>query len=83
MPQLATKDWDDNTPRKYWMGSTHGCDLCKGLLGDHLYDSKIRGRGCWATMCKRCWGQHGEPVGQGSCQHYVLQDDGRFLKVEI
>lgn len=68
-------------PRQYWEGSH---PLKCQIRGENIVMSFIdgsTGSGSWAIMCNECHKVFGKGLGIGKGQRFVMQGDGRFLKV--
>jgi len=64
-----------------WFGSKK-CDICGIECEDELYDAVTK-YGPWATMCKDCFKKESiNKLGTGYGQHYVKNEEGKFMKVE-
>lgn len=72
----------DETPNKYWSGSTpDDCNLCGCIFGRVFSDARIPGHG-WGLVCHPCAQAHRVQYGTGLGQQYRRQPDGRWLKVQ-
>lgn len=64
-----------------YMNPPTKCDVCKGIIGNDLYDIKTT-MGPWACTCEGCFYRYGMGLGTGLGQKYVKDDIGRYVKVE-
>lgn len=69
--------------KTYWLSPlpATGCQLRNKPFGGVMYDANLPGIG-WGNWCQETFEQFGGKLGTGLGQKYVLQDDGRWLKVE-
>jgi len=65
----------------YWHGFIDTCDICRGGITTQFVDGKTM-YGPWGILCLSCHKEKGLGLGTGRGQRYVLQEDGRWLKVE-
>ena len=66
---------------KYWMGSIGATDDF-GVKIDHEFVDGKTVMGPWAIMAPPSWCRYGiGRLGVGYGQHYVKQEDGRWLQV--
>lgn len=57
-------------------------DKFTGKPGELVYDARIRGHSCWATMTDSSWKKHGiGQLGLGLGQCYKRDEQGRLMKV--
>jgi hypothetical protein len=67
--------------KQYWLSQPP--TKCQ-IRGENIVMSFIdgsTGSGSWAIMCNECHKVFGKGLGIGKGQRFVLQGDGRFLKV--
>ncbi|MHA2384155.1 MAG: hypothetical protein ACXACT_16400 [Candidatus Thorarchaeota archaeon] len=65
----------------YWLGNIDTCNICPTKITTTFIDGKTT-MGPWAILCPQCHKDVGYGLGTGLGQRYVLQEDGRWLKVE-
>jgi hypothetical protein len=65
----------------YWLGVIDTCDICPTKITTTFIDGKTT-MGPWGILCPQCHKDVGYGLGTGLGQRYVLQEDGRWLKVE-
>jgi hypothetical protein len=65
----------------YWLGVIDTCDICPTKITTTFIDGRTR-MGPWGILCPQCHKDVGCGLGTGNGQRYVLQEDGRWLKVE-
>lgn len=71
-------------PQKvYWTSPlpATGCQLTNRPFNEVMYDANLPGIG-WGNWCQETFDEYRGRLGTGLGQKYVLQDDGRWLKVE-
>lgn len=65
----------------YWCGQlANACQISQRPYNGVMYDASTRYG--WANICQETFDELGCKLGTGLGQKYVLQDDGRWLKVE-
>jgi hypothetical protein len=65
--------------KKYWMGQTETCDICKQDLksGNTFYDARTK-MGPWALCCQECFKEYGVGVGLGVGQEYSAETNEKL-----
>ena len=80
MPNLSIVGGTEHGPQ-YWLSPVpEGCQLCSRPFLGIMYDARIR-TGQWANMCSSCHRSYGVGLGLGRGQRYMLQKNGKWLKV--
>ncbi len=68
--------------KQYWLSQPPSkCQIGGENIVMSFVDGSTGSGGPWAIMCNECHKVYGVGLGIGKGQRFVLQGDGRFLKV--
>lgn len=66
----------------YHANPPKSCDLCKAPIAEEFSDAFVPLYGMWGNVGPECVKDAEIRYGTGLGQRYVMQDDGRYYKVE-